>query len=619
MPVVLRIIAGAGEGAETVLTGPSVTIGRDPRAGLQITDPKSSRLHAEVRCEHGRWILADLGSSNGTWNGDARIESMPLVHGASFRIGRTTIRFEQLPDPATGQTTALESDEPQRLEGLEDGDPGHTLLAVRPGAGTASEDRVSAYLALLHQIVLQSHAARNRDELFEVLDEAAAEALEGDRCAVFLPAPEGWTLWPAHERRLRARYGAVPYARTLLAAVRARGQPLLCTREGDLSPSASMVQAGVRSAMAAPLRIGQEVHALLYVDRIAGSQPFTRTDLEFLAAVANQLAITLHNRELVATLEAEVERLQASPPVTALALVWKDPLTQEVDAFISRAGPVQAPVLLRGEPGTGKELVARLIHQHSPRASRPLTVGACAAFEAPEAALFGRVMPGGEPRPGLVELADQGTIYLDDVDALPLPVQATLIGLLDRGEFPRSGDGALRRVDVRVIVGTSRDLSEEVHAGRMRAELLARLDVLSLQLPPLRARPSDIEALAEHFLQEAARRLNRPVPRLAPEARSLLLRYGWPGNVRQLRNVLERACVLASGAIIRAQDLPEPLRADQPAPASGPGPITTLAEVERMHIQRVLEHCGGNKKATAELLGIDRSTLYAKLRLYGQA
>ncbi len=612
MACVLRITAGNGEGTEIPLAADSLTIGRDARAGLRIADPKSSRLHAEVRCENGQWMLVDLGSSNGTWSGESRIESMPLSDGFTFRIGRTLIRFETRRGPEPSPAVGDVGDEPQVLEGL--GEDGSTSLLSLSGLHSA---RANAYLALLHQIVLRSNAASDREELFEVLDEAAAEALEGDRCAVFLPAPDGWTLWPAHQRRLRARYGALPFARTLLQAVRRRQQPLLCTREGDLNPSASMVQAGVRSAMAAPLRIGQETHALLYVDRVAGDEPFTRTDLEFLAAIANQLAVQLHNREHVATLEAEVERLQAQPAVERVALVWKDPLMQEVDAFVARASSAQAPILLRGEPGSGKELVARVVHQRSPRADRPLTMLACANLNAGDATIFGRTAPDGQVVPGLLELADQGTIYLDDIDALSLQAQGQLVSLLDRGEFVRPSDGALRRVELRVIAATSRDLEEEVHAGRFRADLRSRLDVLSLAVPPLRNRPADIDALAEHFLQDAGRRLGRSIQRLSPEARSLLLRYGWPGNVRQLRNVIERACVLAGGEVIRAQDLPETLRGPDPAAAGGT-PITTLAEIERAHIQRVLEHCGGNKKATAEILGIDRSTLYAKLRQYGQ-
>jgi DNA-binding NtrC family response regulator len=257
------------------------------------------------------------------------------------------------------------------------------------------------------------------------------------------------------------------------------------------------------------------------------------------------------------------------------------------------------------------------VHQRSPRARSPLQVVACAALDDAEATLFGAKGPGGEPRPGLVELADQGGIFLDDVDALPAAAQAKLLGLIDRGEFARGGDGALRRVDVRVIAATSRDHDEEVRAGRVSPELYGRLDVLSLSLPPLRARPADVDALAELFLNECARKLAQPAKRLSPESRALLLRYPWPGNVRQLRNAIERASVAAAGEVIQPRDLPEALREAEPA-AGAATPITALADVERAHIQRVLDHCGGNKKAAAEILGIDRSTLYAKLRQYGQ-
>jgi DNA-binding NtrC family response regulator len=293
-----------------------------------------------------------------------------------------------------------------------------------------------------------------------------------------------------------------------------------------------------------------------------------------------------------------------------------------VDDFIAKAAASAQPVLILGEGGSGRELVARAIHQRSARAGEPFQAVACAGLEDAEAALFGTApVPGGAPgngpaRPGLIELADRGTLFLDEVDALPMAVQARLPALLDRQELTRAGDGALRRVDVRVVACCQRDLADEVAAGRMRADLHHRLDVLALALPPLRRRPADIDLLAAHFLAEAARRLDQPVKRLAPEARALLLRHPWPGNVRQLKNAIERACALADTPLVRAADLPENVRGAAPA-VTDSTPITTLAEVERGHILRVLDHCGGNKKAAAELLGIDRSTLYAKLRQYG--
>jgi DNA-binding NtrC family response regulator len=374
--------------------------------------------------------------------------------------------------------------------------------------------------------------------------------------------------------------------------------------------------------MAAPLRVGDEVHALLYVDRISGDRPFSRTDLEFLAAVANQLAVQMLNRQQVAHLEAEVERLAVAPRKAQVALVGSDPSMQAVQAFVARAAPTHAPVLVLGESGTGKELVARALHLQSKRADRPLQVVNCAAIaeNLVESTLFGHVKGAftgaDETRPGVFELADGATLFLDEVGELPLPTQAKLLRALEQGEVQRVGDGNLRRVDVRLIAATNRDLAEEAKAGRFREDLFHRLNVLCVTLPPLRERPADIEPLIEHFLGESARRLGQSAKRLLPEARTLLLRHPWPGNVRQLRNVIERASIMASGPLIRSEDLPAELRAE-PATVAVAAPMASLAAVEKAHILRVLERCGGNKKQAAEVLEIDRSTLYAKLRQYG--
>ncbi len=636
MPV-LRITDGPGKGLVVPLEigSKAVTLGRDAANQLPLADAKASRVHAEVVNEHGRWLVRDLGSSNGTWNDAGRIETMPLGDGTTFRIGSTYLRFESrlanTKDKAVGGDAG-----PGRLTALDH--ENSTLFTKTRTSSVPSEEllRINGYLAVLHQIVLRAGNLRSRDALFELLDETAAEALEGDRCAVFLPAPEvnelgGWVLWPTHERRLRARFGAVPFARTLLTAVRQGGESLLCTISGDIDPTASMAEAGVTSAMAAPSRVGGEVHALLYVDRIGGEAPFTRTDLEFLAAVANQIAVQLANREKVAGLEAEVQRLAAAPRKHGVELVTADASMQPVLAFVAKAAPTLAPVLILGESGTGKELVARAIREQSLRADKPLQVVNCAALAESlvEATLFGHVKGAftgaDETRPGVFELADQATLFLDEIGELPLAIQAKLLRALEQGEVQRLGDSAVRKVDVRLIAATNRDLAEEVRKGRFREDLYHRLAVLCVTIPPLRERPADIDALADHFLRFNAERLGQPLKRLAPEARAALLRHPWPGNVRQLRNAIERACILSADKVILASDLPQPAGAPAERPAQGGdsggfeiGTITTLAEVERTHILRVLDHCGGNKKAAAEILAIDRSTLYAKLRQYGR-
>lgn len=604
----LRIVAGPDAGHDHDLTG-TVSIGRDATAEVRIADRKSSRLHARIaRTPGGAWEMIDLGSSNGVWQGERRIPRLLLEDGTEFSIGATVFRFVDAGAPMAVPPAP-------RIEGL---DPTGSALFPAPVSrspiATSELQRANAFLGLLHRIVIRANAARTRDELFEVLDDTSAEVLEGDRCAVFLPCADatageaGWELWPAHARRLRARFGAVPFARTLLAAVRRRREPLLSAGGGDLDPTVSMIQAGVRSAMAVPLRIGDEIHALLYVDRLNGSTPFTRVELEFLAAVANQMAVQLTNRDRVAALESAVERLEVQPARQAPPpIIGDDAAISAVRTVVERAAASDLPALITGDAGTGKELVARHLHHASRRATRPLQVVPCAALgAAAEAALFGE-----RDRPGALEIAHQGTLLVDEVGELPVAAQARLAVVIAQGRLCRNGDATLRTVDVRFILTSS-------HASEtLSADLVARCSALTISLPLLAVRGTDIDRLADAFLHQNATRLDQPLRHLAPEARTALLRHAWPGNVQELKDALERACVLAPDQVIRVEHLPEILR--QPGGGSGTAatPIAPLAVIERQHILRVLDHCGGNKKAAAELLAIDRSTLYAKLKQYG--
>lgn len=636
MPL-LRIIEGSGSGTVAPINGGKLTLGREADNDLVVGDPKSSRNHAEVVREGGIWHLHDLGSSNGTWTDAGRVESLVLGDGTIFRIGRTYVRFELGDEPEqTHHEEAVEPGwlDPAHLEGLEQApaktgthEVGTDLFRRQLGGTTTQLARHNTYLVLLHQLVEKSRAARSRDELFALLDDAAAEVLEGDRCAVFLPTEAGasvtgWELWPPHERRLRARYGTVPFARTLLTAVRRHKEPLLCTLLGDINPSQSMLQAGVRSAMAAPLRIGDEVNALLYVDRIKGpvagpQTPFTRADLEFLSAVANQLAVCLANLANVARMSAEISRLQV-PVAKPLGLIGASMAATE--ALAIKVAASGQPCLIVGESGTGKDLLARIIHQRSPRAGRPLQVLSCVGLDPDklEQALVGAAT---EARPGVIELADQATLLIEEIGDLPPVAQARLVRLLDSGELVRLGDTAARQVDVRLIATSTRDLRGESSVGKVRADLISRLTGFTFVLPPLIDRAGDLDELVEHFLAANAARLDQPAKRLSPEARTALLRAAWPGNVGQLKQALERACVVSPDTVIHLADVPESVQTPAAGPtsaaAAGSMPITSLAAIERLHILRVLEHCGGNKKAAAEVLEIDRSTLYAKLRQYG--
>lgn len=613
----LRIVEGPGSGFLLKLDKKRVTLGRDATNAIKLEDSKASRIHCEITYSKSGYVLRDLNSSNGVWDDNGAIEQRELTDGFLFRIGHTYIQFETDDDEEIGQTIAYDDkDLSWAIKGLDDSSVLFSSSVIKDPHIREAHD----CLVLLHDVVLRSHEAKTRDELFEIVDDSAADALEGDRCAVFLPTPDSWTLWPPHERRLRARFGTTPFAGTLLREVRMNGEPVLCTSDGDISPTSSMVQAGVRSAMAAPIRIGEEVQALIYLDRLDGEKPFGRVHLEFLNAVANQLAVRLYNCEHVAELEAEVTRLQKDDQQNTITMIGNDPSMVPVLHFIDKAAPTNAPILILGASGTGKELVARSIHQKSKRAQNVLQVINCAAIAESliESVLFGHIKGAftgaDETRPGLFELADGGTLFLDELGELPQSVQAKLLRTLEQGEVQRVGEGTVRHVDVRIIAATNRELEAEIAAGNFREDLYHRLNVLSVQLPALSERPKDIDSLLDHYLHESANRLNETAKTLSPEARALLLRYTWPGNVRQLRNTIERLNIMAPGAVIEASDLPESICGAEDQNFNSP--IAPLADIEKMHILRVLEHSGGNKKATAEILGIDRSTLYAKLRQY---
>ncbi len=294
---------------------------------------------------------------------------------------------------------------------------------------------------------------------------------------------------------------------------------------------------------------------------------------------------------------------------------------REVLETAIRVAPTATPVLITGEAGTGKEVVARAIHAASGRGSFVSLNCAAVPPAAFEGELFGnrRTGPADAKREqvGVVEAAQSGTLFLDEVAEVPLAVQPGLHRLLKDGAFQRAGDDAPLRSSARIIAATSRDPDAEAAAGRLRPDLLYLLDVVRLHLPPLRERPVDIPALASHLLERLADRFQLPAAELAPDALSALMAWQWPGNIRELENVLARALALRTGRALSLKDLPAQIAqavGGRSSAGSAPSTTLTLQEVERRHILNVLDKTGGNKLKAAEMLGIDRSTLHRKLK-----
>jgi len=340
------------------------------------------------------------------------------------------------------------------------------------------------------------------------------------------------------------------------------------------------------------------------------TKPFPLAELELLVQRARQRqALESENRQLKAVLQREQPRHE---------MIGQSPAMAEVYRLIERAGPTDKAILIQGESGTGKELVARALHRHSSRAAQPLVVINCAALPESllESELFGHekgAFTGAvATKPGLFELADHGTLFIDEIGELAGSLQAKLLRVLEDGSMRRVGSVKERRVDVRLLAATNRNMAAEVQAGRFREDLYYRINVLSLELPPLRDRAGDLPPLVRHLLG--------PEWSIDALALAALERCPWPGNIRQLSNVLERAKIMADGQRVTLTDLPREITGEAKAPPIAdhePAPLPdALAAIQKAHVVGVLEREHGNKARAARALGINRRSLYRLLDKY---
>jgi transcriptional regulator with PAS, ATPase and Fis domain len=388
-----------------------------------------------------------------------------------------------------------------------------------------------------------------------------------------------------------------------------------------------MVGAGYRSALGVSTGApGTMVSVAFWSKRPLA---FNRTHVPLARRIASHLGLAIslgkigkvtpqmddeRPRRVDAGVQGGVDRLKAAAHLRVVgdSVEWRDVLRKA-----AQVAPTETTALVTGESGTGKEVVARFIHAASPRKSGPFVALNCAALpeQLLEAELFGyergAFTSAHQAKPGQVELASGGVLFLDEVSEMSLSAQAKFLRVLQEREFQRLGGTRLLKANIRVIAATNRDLRKAVERGEFREDLFYRLSVFDIQIPPLRARPADIVPMSETFLQEIGSSVGRPSVGLTREARQALLQYDWPGNVRELRNVLERAAILCEGALIDTSHLALPssnksLRSD----------TTDLGVVERTTIASVLQECRGNKTRAARRLGLSRTQLHLRIRKY---
>ncbi|MFP5436381.1 MAG: sigma-54-dependent transcriptional regulator [Bacteroidia bacterium] len=332
----------------------------------------------------------------------------------------------------------------------------------------------------------------------------------------------------------------------------------------------------------------------------------------------------LERRELqsrVTVLEAKLDKKYSFEGIMGTSKPIKDAIT-----LAEKVAPTDATVLLTGETGTGKEVFANAIHQNSLRKNKNFVAINCSAFgqDLLESEMFGHIAGAftgaTKDKKGLFEEADGGTIFLDEIGEMHLNLQAKLLRVLENGEFIKVGSSKTTTVNVRVIAATNRDFAKEISEGRFREDLYYRLSIFRIPLPSLRERVKDIEVLALNFLKIFSRKTNKRIINIAEDALEMLKLYPWPGNIRELKNVLERSVILQNGTTLTPDSLPLELTANAVTANENTGKKTlsafSMAAAEKLHIQKVLNYTGGNKAETARLLGIGIATLYRKVEEY---
>lgn len=429
---------------------------------------------------------------------------------------------------------------------------------------------------------------------------------------------------------------AIPVSRSVFRkVVEQRAAVLAADAQRDVGETASIMGARILSTMAVPLWKGDDILGVLQVDNRASPGIFRERDLDLLTVVAQQASLAVANARLYRRVQqaemhakSEANYLKQRVQKKFEGIIGESSAMKAVFAALQKVIDTRVTVLIEGETGTGKELIASAVHYQSRRRDRLFVVQNCAALPETllESELFGHkkgAFTGADAdKKGLFELADGGTMFLDEIGEMPLSLQSKLLRVLQEGEIRPLGSGTTRKVDVRIVAATNRNLEEEVKAGRFRQDLYYRLQVFPIRLPALRERRDDIPLLAHHFLKRYSAELGKPVAGFSQQAMELLMSYQWPGNVRELENEVQRLVIQAEpGGYILPTDLSPRIRNIEGVLDKIRPPRGTLKDmmehIEKWLLIEALREHGGNKSATAKALGITREGLHKKLKGYG--
>ena len=653
-----------------------VFVGRDGTMDLVLDDPLVSRQHAVIISRGEQYVLQDIGARNPIQVNRREVLSHVLREGDIISVGDTDLVFSgSIPEdgdvaidtaptvvdaretiallqhsefwnrpvdddtvlPTVTQSPAMRSDmrSERNLRILKNFSELIRNLSDRQNLLRAALDTVFDNLAVIRAFVgfftpdgqLDIQEERNRGEVRRgrSYSRTIVDRVRRDSVAIlFCPATEEARALRQEQKAERIAAEASmdqnvggKAADVVKRRASGHGDALGRSRLARID-SKSIVRLKIKSAMSLPLFRGDKVIGVLYLDNRESSESFCQEDLYFASVLSHLISLAIGKEDLYHQIQDENIELK-----TILQqknrMIAVSGSSQELLRKIKKVSSFDTTVLINGESGTGKELVARALHDRSPRRGKPFVAMNCAAIPETllESELFGYApksgISGGNPhgKPGKFELAHGGTLFLDEIGDMSLATQAKILRVLEERVVDRLGGQEVIPVDLRIVAATNKVLADAVATNEFREDLYYRLKVFTIQLASLRERREDILPLMQHFLALHAPTGRAPAE-LSPRAKELLLAYHWPGNVRELKNCAEEALLLSNGRVIYPENLPSELRRDD-----NPQPFVSLADMEAQHIARVLQSVNWNKRRAAQILGINRSTLYEKLRVYG--
>ena len=600
-----------------------LSIGRGSENSICLEDPSVSFAHCRVTLENGSYLLTDLDSSSGTFVNGIPVKQRILSFGDQIAVGSSVFVFhaEHTVSPARSSVqldeNATSVSQAQQLRNDE-------LLYLHPDslAALPPPARLARALSTLVKISTAIGSIRDVESLqwqllgmiFDVIPAERGAILLAEEADVDSSSPIAWDRvagpdHPVHINRAIAR-------RALAEGISIRDNPASSSENAATIPP---------SILCVPLTAGGQALGVIYLHSSNSSSSltiFSEDDLQLLAAIAGLAAIAIENARQFELLGIENQQLRSEVSLRH-DMAGQSQRMQEVYRFIERVAPSESTVLIYGESGTGKELAARAIHNNSPRKDRLFMAINCAALTETllESELFGHekgaFTSAINQKKGLLEVAEGGSVFLDEVGELPLTLQAKLLRVLQEREIVRVGGTRSIKINVRFLAATNRDLQKCVREEKFRGDLYHRLNVISLTMPSLRDHAEDIPLLAELFASRYAEKCTRRLKGISPEARSCLLRYDWPGNIRELENAMERAVVIGSSDFILLEDLPESLLDTAPASAQSSGSANYHEAVRNLKKKLIIDawdQSGGSFTEAARLLGVHANYLHRLIR-----